>query len=133
MVEGKKILIIDDSATVRKYLKWLFTNYDNEVDTAETGTDGLKRWKEGQYDIILIDLFLPDVDGLSLVKEIRNKDQKTCLVMLTGHGDLSVAVDAIQHGADAYIEKQQITIGADPSEFMAQIEKSLQKRLARVA
>ncbi len=133
MVEGEKILIIDDSATVRKYLKWLFTNYDNEVDTAETGTDGLKRWKEGQYDIILIDLFLPDVDGLSLVKEIRNKDQKTCLVMLTGHGDLSVAVDAIQHGADAYIEKQQITIGADPSEFMAQIEKSLQKRLARVA
>ncbi|NIA11882.1 MAG: response regulator [Nitrospiraceae bacterium] len=132
MVEGRKILIIDDSATVRKYLKWLFTNYDNEVDTAETGTDGLRRWKEGQYDIILIDLFLPDVDGLSLVKEIRNKDQKTCLVMLTGHGDLSVAVDAIQHGADAYIEKQQITIGADPSEFMAQIGKSLQKRLARV-
>lgn len=133
MIQGKKVLVIDDSATVRKYLRWLFTNYGNEVDTAESGAEGLKRWQEGEYDLVLIDLFLPDVDGLSLVKEIRSKDQKACLVMLTGHGDLSVAVDAIRHGADAYIEKQQITIGADPSEFIAQIERSLQKRLAKVA
>ncbi|HIC90009.1 MAG TPA: hybrid sensor histidine kinase/response regulator [Anaerolineae bacterium] len=133
MLESKRILLVDDSATIRSYLGWVLREQGALVDVAETGLEGLQKWREGHYEIVLLDLFLPDTDGIEVLSRIREADYRTCVVMITGMGAIKSAIEAVRKGADGYVEKSQIAIGGDLSEFLHHLERSLEIRAAQVA
>ncbi|MCD6290339.1 MAG: response regulator, partial [Anaerolineae bacterium] len=128
-----RILIIDDSLTVCRYLQRLFAQMGHEVTTAQDGKSGLREWEKGSFDLILLDLMLPDQDGISILRQIRARDQNTCIVMVTGHGGIKTAIEAVRQGADGYVEKGQIAIGSDLDEFLHVIQRALEFREAQVS
>ncbi len=66
-------------------------------------------WKgPGNFDAILLDMILPDLDGVEVLKRIREKETVVTIVILTGAGDIRSAIAATHHGADAYVQKQDI-------------------------
>ncbi|HEY63884.1 MAG TPA: response regulator [Caldilineae bacterium] len=126
------ILVIDDSLTICRYLDRLLTRMGHHVTTTTDATRGLQLWRERQFDLILLDLMLPDMDGISILKEIRSRDQETCIVMVTGHGNVKTAIEAVRQGADGYVEKDQIGLGSDLDEFLHVIERALEIRESQI-
>ncbi len=123
-----RILIIDDSLTVCRYLSHLLTQVGHLVTTVHDGTTGLQLWEQSPFDLILLDLMLPDMDGISVLRHIRARDHTTCIVMVTGHGDVKTAIEAVRQGADGYVEKSQIAIGSDTDEFLHVIQRAVEIR-----
>ncbi len=133
MEKTLNILIIDDSLTVSRYLHHVLTQMGHHVSTANDGTTGLRLYEKMPFDLILLDLMLPDLDGISILKQVRARDQNTCIVMVTGHGDIRTAIEAVRQGADGYVEKSQITIGGDLDEFLHVIQRAIEIRDAHVS
>lgn len=99
-----KVLVIDDEKAIRNSLKDIFEYEKIEVEEAEDGMEGLKKIKEGEYDLILSDIKMPKLDGLELLdKAIELTDAP--IVMISGHGTIETAVEAVKKGAYDYIEK----------------------------
>ncbi len=134
MFTGKLVLTIDDSDTIRSYLKSVLSPLGVTVEGAATGQEGLTRCADTQYDLILLDLILPDADGIEILQRIREKNTTSAIVMLTGHGGIRSAIAAVQLGADGYLEKQDMTATAhDHSEFLYALEQALVHRTGLVA
>lgn len=133
MEEHLRILVIDDSMTVSRYLKHLLSRMGHEVILAGDGNTGLQRWQTERFDLILLDLMLPDLSGLDVLQRIRATDQETCVVMVTGHGDVATAIEAVRQGADNYVEKSQITLGSGLDEFLHVIYRAMEIREAQVS
>ncbi len=134
MLEGQRILAIDDDALIREYLRIVLTHQGADVAMAATGKDGLERCSmPDSFDIILLDLVLPDLDGVEVLKRIREHDQKVTIVILTAAGNVRVAIDAIRHGADAYVRKQNLSLGSDPAELIYSLEQASERRAGLVA
>ena len=127
-----RILVVDDSLTVCRYLSRLLTQVGHIVTLAHDGATGLQLWARSPFDLILLDLMLPDTDGISLLRQIRARDQTTCIVMISGHGDVKTAIEAVRQGADGYVEKSQIAIGSDMDEFLHIIQRAVEFRWALV-
>lgn len=102
---AKQILIIDDEENIRSFLKDSFQEKGYSVRTAEDGEDGLKIFTEDKADIVILDLKLPDTDGLVILKQIKDIDQETQVIMITGYGKIKSAVEAIKLGAYDFIAK----------------------------
>jgi signal transduction histidine kinase/HPt (histidine-containing phosphotransfer) domain-containing protein len=134
MFAGKLILTIDDSDTIRSYLKSVLSPLGAKVEGAATGQEGLDRCADTQYDLILLDLILPDSDGIEVLQRIREKNSASAIVMLTGHGGIRSAITAVQLGADGYLEKQEMTATArDHTEFLYALEQALDHRAGLTA
>ena len=134
MFEDKRILAIDDSAAIRNYLRTILTQQGASVDVAGTGQEGLEMYAgDERHDLVLLDLILPDMNGIEVLKRIRQEDAETTVVILTGLGGVKSAIAAVQHGADAYVEKQDIAAGSDPAEFFYILEQALERRAGLVA
>jgi DNA-binding NtrC family response regulator len=104
-----KVLIVDDD---EKLLKLLSESLDKEefiVSTATTAGEGLDRFREIDFDVMLVDLVLPDMDGIELLKTIRNIDSNFPVIMITGHASVDLAVKAMRMGAFYFIEKPAST------------------------
>jgi len=99
------ILIVDDDETIRETLAEFFSALDLPVRVAATATEGRRAIAAHSPDVALVDLRLPDADGLTLLETIRADDPEVAVVVLTGHGDVSTAVRAMQHGAVDFLEK----------------------------
>jgi signal transduction histidine kinase len=127
MFEGKRILTVDDSTTIRNYLRNLLTQQHATVDGAGAGEEGLQKAKEARYDVILLDLLLPDIDGIQVLTQIRERDDDVSVVMLTGEGGIRSATTALQKGADGYIEKQDVVSG-DPAAFFYALRQAMERR-----
>ncbi len=129
MLENKRILVIDDDALIREYLRIVMTRQGANVVTASTGEDGLALWKRpGTFDAILLDLVLPDLDGMEMLKRIRGKDEVVTIVILTGAGDVHSAIAATHNGADAYVQKQDISLSNDPVALYYNLEQAFERR-----
>lgn len=102
---AKQILVIDDEENIRSFLEESFQAKGYTVRTAETGEDGLKIFTEDKADIVILDLKLPDIDGLEILKKIKDIDQETQVIMITGYGKIKSAVQAIKLGAYDFISK----------------------------
>ena len=134
MLENKRILAIDDDTLIREYLRIVLTRQGANVVTASTGGEGLTTW-EGptNFDLILLDLVLPDLDGVEVLKRIREKDTGVTIVILTGAGNVQSAISATRNGADAYIQKQDISLNSDPAALFYNLEQGFERRAGLVA
>jgi len=99
------ILVIDDERSIRNTLKEILEYEKFTVDLAEHGLDGLEKYKNGSYDIVLCDIKMPEMDGLELLEKFSGEEGDAQVIMISGHGNIDNAVEAIKKGAYDFIEK----------------------------
>jgi DNA-binding NtrC family response regulator len=99
------VLIIDDEAAIRESLETLLELEGYAVQSAATGEEGLARIGERSFDLVLLDLALPDRDGMDLLAEIRLQDPGLSIIMVTAYGTVENAVRAMQAGAANFVQK----------------------------
>jgi signal transduction histidine kinase len=132
--KDKRILAIDDSVAIRNYLRAILARQGASVDVVGSGQEGLEMCAGDEgYDLILLDLVLPDINGIDILKHIRQEDGETTVVILTGTGGVKSAIATVRHGADAYVEKQDIAAGSDLAGFFYTLEQALEHRAGLVA
>ncbi len=100
-----KILVIDDQRSIRNTLKDILENEGHEVETAEDGVDGLAKFGDSKYDLVLTDIKMPNMDGMEVLEKIKSMETDTAVIMISGHGNIDTAVDAIKKGAYDFIVK----------------------------
>jgi DNA-binding NtrC family response regulator len=100
-----QILIIDDEAAIRSTLKEILEYEDYQVDEAEDGANGLKKAMDQPYDIIFCDIKMPKMDGLEVLEKLKLAEVDSPIVMISGHGTVETAVEALKKGAYDFIEK----------------------------
>jgi DNA-binding NtrC family response regulator len=115
-----KILIIDDEARLRRSLLLVLEVCHYQVTCAENAHDGLQLLQEGEYDLLFLDVKLPDGDGLSLLPIILQMHPSLPVIILTAHGGQAAAADALKMGARAYLIKP-----IDPEEILSRVEETL--------
>jgi two-component system, NtrC family, nitrogen regulation response regulator NtrX len=99
------ILIIDDEKAIRKTLGEILSYEGYKMDEAGDGEEGLKRFKEKAYDVVLCDIKMPKVDGIEFLEKAREANPDVPIIMISGHGTIETAVDAVKKGAYDYISK----------------------------
>jgi DNA-binding NtrC family response regulator len=100
-----RILVVDDEADIRESLEALLDLEGYHVDLAINATDGLKKIESGSYDLVLLDLMMPDRSGMEVLQDIRERDTETPIFMITAYGSVEVAVKALKAGANDYFSK----------------------------
>ncbi len=100
-----RILIIDDDENIRKVLQAIFEDEGYTVETAETAKKGIERSEKAFYNLALIDVRLPDMEGIELLSRLRDTKPKMRKIIVTGYPTLQNAVSAVNKGADAYVMK----------------------------
>ncbi len=100
-----RILVIDDERSIRNTLKDILEYEKYEVDLAEDGPRGLEKIKSGEYDVVLCDIKMPGMDGIELLGKLSGQLDDLPVVMISGHGNIDTAVEAIKKGAFDFIEK----------------------------
>jgi len=99
------ILIIDDEKNIRRSLEMILESEHYTISTAENGQEGLKALRDKPADVVLLDLLMPDLSGLDVLKEAKKIFPETVFIMMSGHGTIEQAVEAIKCGAYDFIEK----------------------------
>lgn len=100
-----RVLVVDDEENIREVLSNYLVNLNYDVVTAVDGEDALAKYQKGQFDLVISDLLMPNIDGLELLKQIRSIDKEVVFLMITGYPSIETAVDAIKKGAYDYITK----------------------------
>jgi DNA-binding response OmpR family regulator len=120
----KKILVVDDDKQVTGYLSKMLSEVGGfSVDVAETAKEAHRQIQGEMYDLVLVDLKLPDMDGLQLIAEIVTLKPEILTVLITGQGSIDSAVGAMKRGASDYLTKP-----FDLEEMLARIRKVLQEK-----
>jgi two-component system nitrogen regulation response regulator NtrX len=104
-VARERILVVDDEPGVRMALEAILSDEGYEVATAESGEDGLQALRDGTFDALFLDIWLPGIDGLETLRELRERNIETEVVMISGHGTIETAVRATKLGAFDFVEK----------------------------
>src|ERR1044072_729733 len=99
------ILIIDDEKSIRKTLTEILTYEGYKISEAADGAEGFKMFQEKQYDAVLCDIKMPKMDGLEFLEKAKETNPDIPIVMVSGHGNIDTAVDAVKKGAFDYISK----------------------------
>jgi DNA-binding NtrC family response regulator len=100
-----RILVIDDEPDIRESLETLLESEGFGVELAQNGTEGLQKLETRGYDIVLLDLMMPDKSGMEVLQEFRLRDQVTPVFMITAYGSVEAAVQALKLGATDYFSK----------------------------
>ena len=120
-LDRRRILIIDDEPTVRQSCERIFAERGYEVETAASAKEGLARALRGYFDCALIDLKLPDMDGMEIVRNARAKRGNMAVLVITGYGTAETAAEATRLGVSAYIYKP-----FTPQELVTAVENAVQ-------
>jgi DNA-binding NtrC family response regulator len=99
------ILIIDDEKAIRKTLTEILGFEGYKIDEACDGEEGLRKFKEKNYDLILCDIKMPKLDGLEFLERAKQINSETPIIIISGHGNIETAVEAVKKGAFDYISK----------------------------
>jgi|SRR5512137_35602 DNA-binding response OmpR family regulator len=105
MAEHTSILIVDDEENLRRTLALILQREGYEVSTAASVAEGRQYLHSGTFNLVFLDLKLPDANGLTLLPEIREQHPETPVLILTAHDKLGVAIEAVTHGASDYLLK----------------------------
>src|SRR6266849_2166610 len=120
------ILVGDDEAEIREGLELLLRGEGYGVSSAETGESGLAKLEERPFDLLLLDVSLPDRNGLELLREIRRRDPHLSVVLITAYGSIEMARAAFKGGAVDYITKPWSN-----DELLAQVAQAVESRRLR--
>jgi FixJ family two-component response regulator len=99
------ILVMDDELSVAKGLELILTEEGYEVDLAMTGHDALDTFGKKEIDLLVADLRLPDIDGMDVIRQVKERRPETGVVVITGYASVYSAVDAMRMGASDYLAK----------------------------
>ena len=100
-----KVLIVDDERAIRYSLKEILEMENYQVDSAENGKEGLQKAEKEKYDAIFCDIKMPEMDGTEMLSKLIEEGIETPVIMVSGHADITTAVDCIKKGAFDFIEK----------------------------
>ena len=100
-----KILVIDDEKSIRNTLTEILAAEDHEVLSAEDGPSGLELYGKNKLDVVLCDIKMQEMDGMEVLEKIIEQPQDVPVIMISGHGDIEIAVEAIKKGAFDFLEK----------------------------
>jgi DNA-binding NtrC family response regulator len=113
--------VIDDEVSVTDALRLVLIDLGHHVDAAKSGTEAKELLKGSPYDLVFTDLRLPDASGIDLLTLIKSDTPNTEVIVMTAHGSLEIAIEAIKHGAFYYIEKP-----VTPDQVETLVERALQ-------
>lgn len=100
-----KVLVIDDEETMCWALDKALTEDGHQVFTAVSGTEGLAIFSSQEVDLVLCDIMMPDINGLDVLEQIRTKNARVPVLVMTGYSSLPVALEAIKKGANTFLTK----------------------------
>ncbi|MBF0105930.1 MAG: sigma-54-dependent Fis family transcriptional regulator [Deltaproteobacteria bacterium] len=118
----KNVLVIDDEAVVCMSIQRILSAKDFNVETEQSARPGIEKALTNKFDIILIDLKMPEIDGLEVLNVLKNSGVTSELVMITGHSTVKTAVEAIKNGAVDYISKP-----FSPDELLITVQKIFER------
>ncbi len=121
--ENRRILIIDDERPILMTLEALLGRHGYEVQTAANASNGTRALKSSEPSLVLLDLQLPDADGLQMLDQIKAEHPETQVIILTAHDSLNNAIESIKRGAYHFISKPYA-----PEELLSLVEKALEKQ-----
>lgn len=119
----KTILVIDDDKSILRTFSRILEKAGYKTEIAETGKEAIEKTKNRHYDLALVDIRLPDMDGTDLLAKLKKPLQNTIKIMITGFPSLETGVKALDEGADAYLVKP-----VKPQELLILIEEKLKTR-----
>ena len=117
-----RILIVDDDLYLRELYEEILKGEGYEVQTAEDGEEGLKKIGAGQFDLVLLDVMMPKLDGLGLLSKLSEappRDKQPVIILLTNLGQDPAVKDALTKGAKGYLVKAELT----PDQVVAEVKK----------
>jgi DNA-binding NtrC family response regulator len=100
-----RVLVIDDESVICDACNMVLTEKGHTVDRCMTGETGLLAIENEVYDVILLDMKLPDIDGMKILKTVKKKIPAPCVIVMTGYSTMSNAVEAMKLGAADYLSK----------------------------
>src|SRR5215472_3810875 len=118
-----RVLVVDEEADIREGLEFLLTSEGYAVDLAQNGTEGLQKIESRAYDLVLLDLMMPDRSGMDVLQEVRQRDRETPIFMITAYGSLEAAVQALKLGANDYFPKPW-----DNDKLVIEIDRMIARR-----
>jgi DNA-binding response OmpR family regulator len=119
----KTILVVDDDKSILRTFTRMLQKNGYEIDSAETGKEAIEKADCRHYDLALVDIRLPDMDGTDLLAQIKNQLQNTIKIMITGFPSIESGAKALDEGADAYLVKP-----VKPEELLMLIEEKLKSK-----
>jgi DNA-binding response OmpR family regulator len=119
----KNILVVDDDKSILRTFTRILQKSGYEIDVAETGREAMDKAENQHYDLVLVDIRLPDMDGTDLLAKLKKQLQDTVKIMITGFPSLETGVKALDEGADAYLVKP-----VKPQELLLLLEEKLKNR-----
>lgn len=126
MPSGPKVLIVDDEERFRTTLRKLLSVAGMEATTAGSGLEALQELKKAVYDVILLDVKMPEMSGLEALAKIKKADPEIEVIMLTGHASVDVAVEIMKLGGYEYLLKP-----CPLEDLMAKIDAAYERKLVR--
>lgn len=117
------VLLMEDEINVAKGLEMVMREEGYEVDVALTGQGALEKFKASEFDLLVADLRLPDMDGMEVVQRVREKQPRTNVVIITGYPSVASAVQAVRIGVSDYLRKP-----FTEDEFKTAVKSALQKK-----
>ena len=123
MEASRTILVVDDDKSILRTFTRILQKNGYRIDTAETGKEAMEKAENNHYDLALVDIRLPDMDGTELLAKIKMQLQNTIKIMITGFPSLESGVKALDEGADAYLVKP-----VKPEDLLMLIKEKLKSR-----
>ncbi len=122
-MELLRVLVIDDESVICDACDLVLSEQGHTVTLRNNGKAGLEAIREGSYDILLLDMKLPDIDGMDILKVVQEEKPGLCTIVMTGYSSISNAVQAMRQGADNYLAKP-----FTEDELLQAIEESYESR-----
>ena len=119
----ERVLVVDDDEHIRSFLVEVLDRLGYNSETAENGKKGLEKFRTGDFTMIITDMRMPVMDGLTMLKQIRSGGSKIPIIVVTAFPTVSSAVESLIHGADYYLVKP---INLD--DLKAKIGKAIERR-----
>lgn len=136
MLSNASILVIDDEEDIRLSLRGIFEDEGCQVAEARDGSEGLSAALDGDFDLVFLDIWMPGMDGLSVLRTLREKGVDIPVVMISGHGNVETAVTALKDGAFDFIEKplslENILVTAEKALELSQLKRENRELRSRV-
>ena len=125
--KGSKLLVVEDDKPLRELLQMELSRSGYKVEVAMDGAEGLRRYREESFNVVLLDVKMPGIDGIEVLRQMRSESILPEVIMFTGHGSIETAVECIKYGAYDYLTKP---VKLDELEMV--IDKAYEKNRLRL-